>query len=997
MNSKLELNFIEKLVFSNYKIRSKAVQLDGEKDDNFKLVAKNKSYFFKIYPVNTKKDFVKFQTNILYSLKKNNNTSVNTVTINGRLFGSFVDENNNLRFFRANSWIEGRLWSKVNPINKSLRLELGKVSAEILNGLKSVKKVYSRKNFHWDLQNFLWTEQYIDLLELSQKRVVKKLIAKFKKVEKKYKKLRKSIIHNDVNDNNIIVSENLKNPTISGIIDFGDCIYSQLINEVAILCTYSIIGSENPLISACDVLEGFNNNIKLKEKEIDFLYDLILMRITVSIVKSKLNERLNRENKYLVISQDDMKFLFDKWSNIDKDLATCFFRKSCGYSAHKNEKKFKEIIKTNVSSLKILFKGLNDKIIQPIDMGVNSEWLENEMILHNEAFEEKLKSNTENKLLCGGYMEVRPVYDSSDYEKITDYGIQNRTTHLGIDFWVNEKTSIYSIMDGFVKIITNDKTKKGYGGLIIIEHLIEDVKYFSLYGHLSDQKKSKIKKGQVIKKGQKIGEIGSKKENGGWTPHLHFQIMLSLFDFKDDFPGVCFFNEKDIWSSICPNPEKILNIKLPTTNIQNNDELLKLRNKYLGANLKLSYQKPLHIVRGLNQFLFDNDGRKYLDTVNNIAHVGHQNINVVKSAKSQLSILNTNTRYLHKEILELSEKLIQKFPKKLSKIYFVNSGSEANELAIRMSEVYTKSNNHIVSKGGYHGNTNYAINLSNYKYMSKGGKGKLDNIYEIPMPDMFRGKYRGKNTSKKYFSHVEKIVNRSNTKKGGISSMIIEPILSCGGQIELPKTFLKKCHTLFKKNNIVLICDEVQTGFGRVGEKYWGFELYDVIPDIVTLGKPMGNGHPIGAVVCSKEISDKFNNGMEFFSSFGGNPVSCKIASEVIDTIESENLQSNAYLIGNYIKIGLNKLAKKYPIIGDVRGRGLFIGFELVDEKLNPLKEKAKYLKNRMKDLGFLMSNDGIDHNVIKIKPPMIFNKKDAENLLFFIEKVLNEDFIKYN
>jgi 4-aminobutyrate aminotransferase-like enzyme len=189
----------------------------------------------------------------------------------------------------------------------------------------------------------------------------------------------------------------------------------------------------------------------------------------------------------------------------------------------------------------------------------------------------------------------------------------------------------------------------------------------------------------------------------------------------------------------------------------------------------------------------------------------------------------------------------------------------------------------------------------------------------------------------------------------------------------------------------------VQTGFGRVGEKYWGFELYDVIPDIVTLGKPMGNGHPIGAVVCSKEISDKFNNGMEFFSSFGGNPVSCKIASEVIDTIESENLQSNAYLIGNYIKIRLNKLAKKYPIIGDVRGRGLFIGFELVDEKLNPLKEKAKYLKNRMKDLGFLMSNDGIDHNVIKIKPPMIFNKKDAENLLFFIEKVLNEDFIKYN
>ena len=233
-------------------------------------------------------------------------------------------------------------------------------------------------------------------------------------------------------------------------------------------------------------------------------------------------------------------------------------------------------------------------------------------------------------------------------------------------------------------------------------------------------------------------------------------------------------------------------------------------------------------------------------------------------------------------------------------------------------------------------------------------------------------------------------------KKNKISSMIIEPILSCGGQIELPKTFLKKCKKLFAKNNILLICDEVQTGFGRVGEKYWGFELYDVIPDIVTLGKPMGNGHPIGAVVCSNEISEKFNNGMEFFSSFGGNPVSCKIASEVINEIESKDLQKNAMIIGNYLKNGLNSLATKHPIIGDVRGKGLFIGFELVDEKLNPLENKAIYLKNRMKDLGFLMSNDGIDHNVIKIKPPMIFNKKNADDLLFFLDLVLQEDYIKY-
>ena len=307
---------------------------------------------------------------------------------------------------------------------------------------------------------------------------VKKLIKSFKKEEGKYKKFRKSIIHNDINDNNIIVSKDLKDPEISGIIDFGDCVYTQLINEVAIVCTYAIIGSKNPLISACEVLEGFNNILKIKEEEIDLLYNLILMRISISLLKSNLNSKLNRKNKYLLISQNDMEVLFEDWSKINKQLATCFFRKYCGYIPHKNEKQFYKLIKKNNSSLSILFKGLNKKNIQPIDLSVSSNWLDNEMILDDKVFDQKLKLIESNKLPCGGYLEVRPVYDSLDYEKITDYGAENRSTHLGIDFWVKEKTSVYSIKDGLVKIITNDKTKKGYGGLIILEHLINDIKYY---------------------------------------------------------------------------------------------------------------------------------------------------------------------------------------------------------------------------------------------------------------------------------------------------------------------------------------------------------------------------------------------------------------------------------------------------------------------------------------------------------------------------------------
>jgi len=202
------------------------------------------------------------------------------------------------------------------------------------------------------------------------------------------------------------------------------------------------------------------------------------------------------------------------------------------------------------------------------------------------------------------------------------------------------------------------------------------------------------------------------------------------------------------------------------------------------------------------------------------------------------------------------------------------------------------------------------------------------------------------------------------------------------------------CKKVLEKNNILMIADEVQTGFGRVGEKYWGFELYNVIPDIVTLGKPMGNGHPIGAVVCTDEISKKFDNGMEFFSSFGGNPVSCRVANEVIYEIDRKKLQRNALKIGTFLKNELKSLSKKYPIIGNIRGKGLFIGVELVDKDLNPETEKANYLVNRMKELGVLMSNDGLDKNVIKIKPPLIFSIKDSKKLIMLLEKVFSEDFM---
>ena len=608
---------------------------------------------------------------------------------------------------------------------------------------------------------------------------------------------------------------------------------------------------------------------------------------------------------------------------------------------------------------------------------------------------EKLQKENPNKIITGGYLEPRCIYSSSSYEKIGNFGNESRTIHLGLDFWLPPGTQVNSMFDGEVIAAVNDKGNKEYGGLVIIKHNINNLEFYTLYGHNTVESVLKNTVGKKIKKGDKIAEIGDYPENGNWAPHLHFQIMLSMLNYKVDYPGVCYYNQIDVWSDLCPNPNLLFKAKILENNLQDtDDELIKFRNENLGKSLKLHYDKPIHIVRGEGVYLIDKFGKKYLDTVNNVAHVGHENESVVSEGQSQMSVLNTNSRYLHKSINELSKELLETLPKELSVVHFVNSGSEANELAIRMMKSHTGENDIIVSEHGYHGNTNICVDISSYKFDGKGGKGAPENTHVISMPTEFNGKYKGKNIIDSYIGEVESCIENIRSKKRGLGGFIIEPIISCGGQVELPQGFLKKSYEIIRKNGGICISDEVQVGCGRLGKSFWGFQLHDVVPDIITIGKPLGNGHPIGAVVCTKEIAESFANGMEFFNTFGGNPVSCSIGTKVLRIVKGQNLQENSKKVGNYFKKVLKELSKEFDIIGDVRGQGLFLGIEFIDQKMNPLHLETKYIVNRLKEFGILTNLDGPKNNVIKIKPPLTFCKDNCDKFIFYIRKILNEDFL---
>jgi 4-aminobutyrate aminotransferase-like enzyme/Ser/Thr protein kinase RdoA (MazF antagonist) len=419
------------------------------------------------------------------------------------------------------------------------------------------------------------------------------------------------------------------------------------------------------------------------------------------------------------------------------------------------------------------------------------------------------------------------------------------------------------------------------------------------------------------------------------------------------------------------------------------------RSKHLSKSLSVSYHEPIDLTRGALQYLYNSDGHTFLDGVNNISHVGHCHPEIVKAATNQMARLNTNTRYLYHQLNTYAEAICNLLPDTLSTVFFVNSGTEANELALRLARNHTGHQDIIVIDAAYHGNSTATLEISPYKYKGPGGSGKKAYIHEFQVPDLYRGKFRAddENAVSKYLNEQEQIIAKAVASSSGIAGFIGESLLGCGGQIELPKGYLQGTYRQIRKQGGVCIADEVQVGFGRVGSHYWGFETQGVIPDIVTMGKPMGNGHPLAAVATTKEIAASFENGMEYFNSFGGNPVSCAIGLTVVQIIEEEELQKNALEVGGYLKSRLKQLQRKHPPVGDVRGLGLFLGVELVKDPINkkPDPELAHQVVESMKNQGILLSTDGPAHNVIKIKPPMVFSKDNASLLVTHFDQLLTD------
>ncbi len=769
---------VQKKVQDLYGIEGVLEPLPAEWDQNFRLDGgESGTFVVKIANRAQSTEVLEFQNaamNRLSELWSSGKSPRVVASLSGKSISTFSSSEGIDFRLRVLTYLPGQSLATVHSLCKQTLDRLGYALGELDQHLFEFRHPAMNRDLHRDLRQAEWISSHTRrIADIRRRGIVERLILQHRaRVVPVLSELSMSVIHNDANDENILLAPDSEGGwKVAGLLDFGDMLRTNTVNELAIACAYTILRVEDPLAVIASMAKGYHHARPLTEPEIQVLFPLICMRLCVSVIMSAIAAEEDSTNKYRQISDQ---------------LA----------------------------------------------------W---EMLEH-----------------------LEPI-DWRDAEK---------------------RISKFCGMD------TRLEVKSG---------------------------------------------------NRQWTY----------------------------------------------------DELLNKRRRRIGPSLSLSYKTPLEIVRGRGQFLYEPNERAYLDCINNICHVGHSHPKVVAALSRQAAILNTNTRYLHPYRVEYAERLAATLPEPLNVCYFVNSGSEANELAVRLARAHTGRHDVIVLEGGYHGNTQTLVDLSPYKCEGPGGGGLPGWVHKVVKPDTYRGPYRGvgKDVGRAYAEHIRDMCQRLVAESRPPALFLCEPLPGCGGQIVPPESYLYEAFNHVRSVGGLCVVDEVQVGLGRVGCHMWAFETQGVIPDIITLGKPIGNGHPLGAVITTPKIAHSFANGMEFFSSFGGNPVSMAVGMAVLDVIEEEGLCKRAIRVGRYLMEGFNVLAEHHPEIGDVRGLGLFIGVELVRDRETrmPATEETTRLIERIKVDGILLSAEGPDHNVLKIKPPMQFEETDADLLLGAVDRALHE------
>ncbi len=904
-----------------------------------------------------------------------------------------VDLEGRSHHIRLVRWVAGQPLHET-PRSRPQLEAIGVAVGQLTRALVSFGHPGAHRRFEWAMQETLQARERLHhLANDTQRALIAAALDDFSRID--LRALPHGVVHGDLNDWNLLVQQG-RPDQVAGIIDFGDAHFGPVVADLAVAATYALMDAANPLVALGHLVRGYHRIRPLEVAELEILTDLIRARLCTSLTISAARRAGASEvNEYWFVSEAKGWALLKALSGLRRPHVIGFLRLSCGLEPAEGTRELQHWLGGLGEALRpILERPLARYTCRAlswsdVDDPVVSATIASDHDAAAAAYAAQQRDQA-FEVGIGRWGERRAIYAAQAFESRV-LSESRRDTHLGLDVFVPAGSALQTMLPAKVVAASNVQLPQDYGGVVLLEHEGPGGRPFrTLWGHLDPASIATLRAGDQIAAGQPFARLGSAEVNGGWVPHLHLQLVLTGEDDPADIIGVGESELLPLWESLYPDATALAGCPPEVTAAHQPESvsLLAVRRDHFAKNLKLSYREPLHIVRGHDVWLVDAHGREYLDCYNNVAHVGHCHPGVVRAIADQAARLNTNTRYLHQLLGEYAERLLRTLPKPLEVCFFTNSGSEANELALRLARTHTGRRETAVLDWAYHGWTPSLIEVSPYKYKRSGGAGRPPFVVELPVPDPYRApaSWSADDCGPRYADLAKTMLDRP------VGAFLAETIPSCAGQVVIPQGFLAPTFAHVRSGGGLCILDEVQAGMGRTGDM-WAFTEHGVVPDILTLGKPIGNGHPLGAVVTTREVADSFANGMEYFNTFGGNPVSCAAGLAVLDALRDQNLLENARKAGEGIHRGLASLATRFAEVGDVRGRGLFLGVELVTsrESRTPATDLAGRVANHCKRLGVLLGTDGPYDNVIKVRPPMTFQAEHTAILLEVIEEALTE------
>jgi len=964
-------------------------ELGGEYDLNFLSQDEQGPVIVKIMRAGCAPDFVEMQiAAIAHALKQDPELPLPEIIAEPLIW---PDQRGEKRIIWLQRALHGKPMGDIAPRNLKFFKQLGRMAGRLNKALVDFYHPLLERENKWHLLDSSWIESGFEKIKIPHRRaLLQEIFSQYQQMLPRLKTLPRQAIHNDLNDWNILVRQDLnQSPCLSGLIDFGDMCRAPLICDLAIAGAYAIMRQSDGEQALAALVNGFHETCPLTEDDLALLWPLVRMRLAVSVVNAAIESEKTPGELYVTISERGAwNLLEDERINETRLLAR--LRHACGLPVSPQASaiaawleqhcdQFAPILRDDVSAFPV------------VDFSVeNCLWPENP--LAPTRIKNLNEVGIEAERAIGRYGEPRLAYHH-DLPAALSTQTARPTVNLGLDIFAPAGSLVHTPLDAILieKIYGKD------GLRVVLRHDTAMGVFFTHWNHLAPGNQQ-LEKNTKIARGEAFAVIANGAQNDGWVPHFFLQMSFVALEEAAWYHAAS-GDDQNFSQFLFPNPSCLLDLDAQQVTFKPPSQLAlhEFRQNHFSANLKLSYRQPVMFVRGWRHHLFDQWGRPYLDAYNNVPHVGHAHPRIRKLACEQLGRMNSNTRYLHPAQKAFAEKLISKMPPHsgLEVCFFVNSGSEANELALRLSRAATGGYDMITPDHGYHGNTTGAIDISAYKFNKPGMGGRKEWVHLVDVADDYRGRYRKEmvDCASLYAAQIDDALVAINKRGGKLAGFIAETFPSVGGQIIPPAGYLRQVYERIRAAGGICIADEVQTGLGRLGAYYFAFEQQQVVPDIVVLGKPIGNGYPLAAVITTKDIAAKFSQGAEYFSTFGGSTLSCLMGREVLDIVDEEGLQQNAACMGTRLLSGLRQLQIRHKTIGEVRGMGLFIGVDLVtdQESRQGATALAEHVINRLREEHILIGREGPYDNILKIRPPLTIDAHAIDQICTALDMILHE------